>query len=81
MAMWRTPQHRGFTRPSKEADKEPPYFHSEEYLASLVHEIVPDDAETLRYWPARKEAPPGWRDVAAIGPHLYRGKIIVKVDD
>ena len=80
MALWYT-NARGFTQPSKKADKEHPYFRSEEYLEGLVKAVVPDDTETLRYWPAHEEPPAGWRDVAAIGAHLYRGKIIAKVND
>ena len=69
--------YRGFTQP----DPDPPFFRTEEYLEGLVKDVVQDDTETLRYWPAHETPPAGWRDVAALGPHLYRGKIIVKIDD
>ena len=79
MALWYTGS-RGITKPDRD-DKGEPYFRTDEYLAGLVREVVPDDTETLRYWPAHKEAPAGWRDVATLGPHLHRGKLIVKVDE
>lgn len=40
--------------------------------------MKPGETRLLRYHPAHKPAPRGWRDVGDIGPHLWRGKIIVK---
>jgi hypothetical protein len=73
-------QSRGFTQPKRD-ETGGPIFRSEEYLAGLVREVVPDGAEILRYWPAHKAPPAGWKDAASMGAHHWRGKIIVRVSE
>ena len=46
----------------------------------MVSDMKPGETRTLRYWPANKPAPDGWRDVAPMGAHHWRGKIIEKVE-
>lgn len=47
----------------------------------MPHSLKPGETLVLRYWPAHKPAPAGWADVASMGAHHWRGKIIRKVAD
>jgi len=47
----------------------------------MARHMNPGDTLTVRYWPAHKPPPSGWRDVVPMGGHHWRGKIIAKDRD
>ena len=47
-------------------------------VSPVPQSMSPGEMKLVRYWPAHKAAPAGWRDVGSMGEHHWRGKIVAR---